>query len=396
MVFENCNFTGERFEVCYDIASGLSTKIPKISSIKTGSSTEITIWDNENFTKRTYNSVILAKNDLTNQICLTSNTTIANAQSIKMNINTDEIRLSDEKCLKVFSRCNYNGSSMEICSDIANKSLNSVLANFPIASFKLGSIIQVNFWEQNDYAGSTAIYSRSISKISSACVATDFIFEINSMQLFSDTPKSTCILLFYYSSFAGKRYELCQNNPDLSSITFRSFKIGSLMKVYFYREKNYATEYTSRINFTYGTNVSLIQNPYLSVGISRDLNAPQTSISTYSVGSLENLDVENVYDPSIINPEPQPECYIVFSECDYKGNSFEYCEANGNIKEIIERVSSVIVGKNILVSLFDEFNFAGNSINLAESTSYRCLDEFNFYDITDSVSISIVDLNKFY
>ncbi len=390
MAFENCNFLGQRLEICFDVASSLAGKIPKISSIKTGSSTEVTIFDNDNYSKSRYNSVTFAKNDLTNQSCLTSNNTVLNAKSLKLNISTDQIILSDENCIKVFSQCNYNGSILEICTDIASKSGFPLLANFPISSFKLGSKNQVNFYQLDNYAGTSAIYSSDISKISSACVANDLNFVINSMQFISSTPKSIGVLLFSSGGFTGTRYHLTASNPDLSRTPFSSYKIGSLTKGYFYKEKDYGSSSTRRSFVFNDSNQSV--SGFRSVEMGRDWNAPKNS----STEKEESLIVEAVKDPVRAIPSAQNECFIVFSGCDYSGDSKEYCEANGNVKGDIEKLSSVVVGENLLLNLYDGLNFSGNTIQLDESTSYRCLDELDFDEITNSIAVKIKDPNKFY
>jgi len=391
MAFEKCEFLGERFEICFDVGSGLAAKIPQILSFKTGSSTDITVFDKDNYSKLKYNSVTFAKNDSTNQNCLTANSTVVNAKSIKLTISANEIKLSDENCLKVFSQCNYNGSSFEICADIASKSANALLANFAIASFKLGSNNQVNLFQLDNYTGSSAIYSSGISMISSPCVSSEIKFEINSMQFISSTPKSNGIMLFSDTVYKGIRYQLFESNPK--NPAFKSFKIGSLVKGYFYQKENYATtSQKQRISFAANDDSTSASRTYLSVEMGRDSDALKSSATEKE----ESLIVEAVKDPVRVIATAQNECFIVFEECDYYGDYTEYCEADGSVKDSIQKVSSVIVGKNLLVTLYDDLNFSGNTIQLDESKSYRCLDELDFFDKTNSFAVKFKDPNKYY
>jgi len=242
MLYEKCDFLGERNEYCYGFSDTAVLLSNNFLSIKTGSSAEVSLFDDLNYKKITFSQVI-QKNDSSNT-CLSGSAT--KPKSINYNFYSDDIKQTDVSCVVVYNKCDFTGSMLEICANIASLSNNQYLSSFDVLSLKVGSNAQISLFSEEDYKGNkfsfgkdfATKYSRcltnefkdkvksiSISYINSTLVANGFVSPIKITKDFYSV-KEECYILFSECGFSGNYIQVC---TGLSSLFEKIESVGSVI-----------------------------------------------------------------------------------------------------------------------------------------------------------------------
>lgn len=251
-----------------------------------------------------------------------------------------------EGCVWVYQHCNYSGTKYEICSD---KNFDSSFYN-AASSIKLGSNTNAVLYSSKDYGADYRLIDSDV-----ACLKTisfnDYAISIKVQ------PKKGCIWVYKDCNYSSTVKRYCSNQSSLSGINdaISSFKLGEDTKVTFYKDSNY-----SNTSASYSSSDSCISGDTLND------QASSLKLTTSS--------------------RPSSGCVWIYQHCNYSGTKKEYCSNQSSVDSSVDNYfSSILVGDDTEVELFQNSNYGGSSVITIDDIS--CLTNYYMNDKVSSLKI---------
>ena len=89
-------------------------------------------------------------------------------------------------------------------------------------------------------------------------------------------------------------------------------------------------------------------------------------------------------------------CLHLWSECNFKGNYFKYCN-NSDFHEFNDKAKSLYVGNEIGITLFEHMSYAGSFLNFGPGSTISCLSEHKAdVNLTAISSSALFDMGHCY
>lgn len=249
-------------------------------------------------------------------------------------------------CIWAYEHCNYGGTKQEYCKDT---NLNSFAS--AASSIKLGADTIVTLYSENDQKGAF----RVIEADTACLVNVSFNDKAYSVKL---SPKNGCAWYFKDCDYSGSTYRYCSDQSSVGGANddFSSVKLGPQTITTLYKNSNYG-----------GSTVRLIS----------DIACLKTISFNDEASSLK-----------IVNQRPNSGCIFAYSDCDYSGTVKTYCSDQSSLPDFNDVMSSIRVGANIELTLYDNTSFAGFSFTTLDDSV--CLTSEYKNDSVSSLKIGAI------
>jgi len=197
VLFEDCNYTGNSFQICSSAAT-LPLSI-NISSVKTSDTTPIQLYSEEDYGG---SSKVIGSNSSTS--CL---------NTVSFNDKTKSILFipqAETGCIVLYEDCDFKGNKWTYCDDVSEVKISG---DNP-SSFIIGLGTQGVFYLTAGYKGDYF----QMNENAITCIKDDyptFNDKIKSISIKNLKPSDGCVLLFEQCNFGGISKELCQSSDSI-------------------------------------------------------------------------------------------------------------------------------------------------------------------------------------
>jgi hypothetical protein len=223
-------------------------------------------------------------------------------------------------------------------------------------SLIVGDGVQLMMYKNSNYSGTTVMYDQGAYV---ECLPSTFSDVMSSFTLYSYDPPSNCVNLFSDCYYQGVVSQYCGSNKSLPG-TASSVKVGSSVKnAILYSSTNYS-----------GNSLTL-------------------STQNYGYLSDSQLNFNDMTKSIVVVPYTADGCVTLYSDCYYNTPSTTYCSSTTSLDHN-DYYSSLVVGANIQVSLFQNSNYGGNRVSFGTNNgiyNVNCLNTYNFNDEVSSLKI---------
>ena len=284
--------------------------------------------------------------------------------------------LPKERCMKVFSECDFHGESEEICD--TGKGANLKKWKNRVASVIVGSSTSVGLfdesWQQftKDYDGAYLALSRGQQY---NCLKVNFGEKWNNTALSYKFDINQCFLLFEEAEFGGAKELVCnKRNLSLLSNKAKSMQKFNLeSKVILYTEKNFKGEQkeftdltvedlgnsnfqSARMEMVPPPDCVLISDEINFEGRQRILCDQQNELSGNWDNTVDSIKVgSNVHKAAFLDHSNKDSKYMVLEAGAVVQN------LNETHKEVSDNISSVYLNVERCVILYNEVNYQGSN-----------------------------------
>ncbi len=175
-------------------------------------------------------------------------------------------------CLKIYSKCGFNGDVREICGNTPTIDAFPTMAGFDIGKFQTVKV----FFQQQTCQGSYYTFNQQ----SISCFNDNGYAPLNnnilSIIVDEQMPPASCVWFFEGNCLSGNKIEICTDVSDLNAAPFNfgnktsSFKLGAnVAGITIYLDVNFGGSYTTVNGNIYGLEGTWLNKDIESVKILR-------------------------------------------------------------------------------------------------------------------------------
>jgi hypothetical protein len=250
-------------------------------------------------------------------------------------------------CIWAYQDCNYSGTKKEYCKDTNLDSFANLAS-----SIKLGADTIVTLYSEANQNGAFSV----VEADTSCLINVSFNDKASSIKI---SPKHGCVWYFKDCDYSGSTYRYCSNTSYVGNgqnDAYSSVKLGPQTVSTLYKDSNYK-----------GSTVRL----------------------TSDVSCLKSIGFNDVASSITIEKQrPNSGCIFAYKDCNYSGTVKTYCSDQSSISGFNDAISSIRVGDNTEVTLYENQSYSGISFTTLGDSS--CLTSEHFNDLTSSIKVGAI------